>query len=386
MMARSCRGEIFESDTVGVYHCVNRCVRRAFLCGADPLTGCNYEHRRGWIRQRLEFLAGSFGLDVMAFAILSNHIHLVLRNRPDIVACWSDLEVARRWYRLCPFRKQEDGSPEEPNQYELAMLTNDPDRMAELRRRLSHPSWLMKMLCENIARRSNREDECTGRFFEGRYKMTRLLDDGAVLACMAYVDLNPIRAGLTDTLDGYLHVSIHDRLESLDDSPVDPAGWLAPIMLQSAAPREEDDLSASPEETRGKEGETFGQPMKFAMKSDAASSEVAAGTARRTSNRRPSDRGCLPMDLDEYVRLLTWLAGAERSCSERCCTGSKLPTPSRINIDANIFRNVVSNFGRLFRTVAGNPQRTRYEAIRRGRRWLQSPGASQLEVAASPIG
>ncbi len=71
----------------------------------------------------MEFLAGSFGLDVMAYAILSNHIHLVLRNRPDAVARWSDLEVARRWYRLCPVRKQEDGSPEEPNQYELAMLT-----------------------------------------------------------------------------------------------------------------------------------------------------------------------------------------------------------------------------------------------------------------------
>ncbi len=378
-MARSCRGEIFEFDTVGIYHCVNRCVRRAFLCGADPLTGCNYEHRRGWIRQRLEFLAGSFGLDVMAFAILSNQVHLVLRNRPDVVARWSDLEVARRWYRLCPVRKQEDGSPKEPNRYELAMLTGDPERMAELRRRLSHPSWLMKMLCENIARRSNREDECTGRFFEGRYKMTRLLDEGAVLACMAYVDLNPIRAGLTDTLDGYRHVSIRDRLESLDDSPVDPAGWLAPIKLQSVTSME-DVLSVRQEGPNNQEGETSGQQTEFAMESDVASSETAAGTARR-----PSNRGCLPMELDEYIRLLTWLASAERLCSEKCCTGSPLPTPRGMNIDARAFRAVVDNFGRLFRTVAGNPQRTRHEAIRHGRHWLQSPGASQLEVAASPI-
>jgi hypothetical protein len=53
-------------DEVGVYHCISRCVRRAFLCGEDHYSGKNYEHRRGWVRERVRFLSGLFGIDVFA--------------------------------------------------------------------------------------------------------------------------------------------------------------------------------------------------------------------------------------------------------------------------------------------------------------------------------
>src|SRR5208283_3073269 len=88
----------------GVYHCVQRVVRRAFLCGVDPLSGNSYDHRRTWIRDRLESLAGLFGVEIAAFAVMSNHVHVILRNRPDVVALWSDQEVARRWLALFPGR------------------------------------------------------------------------------------------------------------------------------------------------------------------------------------------------------------------------------------------------------------------------------------------
>jgi hypothetical protein len=94
------RREIVTDGEVGVYHCVSRCVRRAFLCGKDALTGRSFEHRRGWIRRRLETLAGIFGIDVLGFAAMHNHLHVLLRNRPDIVATWSDEEIGRRWWRL----------------------------------------------------------------------------------------------------------------------------------------------------------------------------------------------------------------------------------------------------------------------------------------------
>ncbi len=95
-MARLARGELFHPLEISVLHCINRCVRRCFLCGEDPATGRNYEHRKRWLEDRLKFLAGQFGIDVLGFAIMSNHFHLVLRNRPDVVALWSDREVARR--------------------------------------------------------------------------------------------------------------------------------------------------------------------------------------------------------------------------------------------------------------------------------------------------
>ncbi len=84
---------------------VQRCVRRAFLCGKDPLTGKSFEHRRGWIRNRLELLASVFGIDCLTYTVMSNHLHVVLRSRPDVVKEWSDDEVARRWWRLFPKRR-----------------------------------------------------------------------------------------------------------------------------------------------------------------------------------------------------------------------------------------------------------------------------------------
>ena len=161
-MPRQARGEILDPAEIQLVHCVQRCVRRAFLCGSDPLTGKSFEHRRQWMRSRLEFLASIFAIDCLTYTLMSNHVHLILRSRPDVVAAWSDQEVARRWLRLFPRRREPDGSPAEPNEAEVASLVNQPAVLAERRRRLSDISWWMKCSAENIARRANAEDECTG--------------------------------------------------------------------------------------------------------------------------------------------------------------------------------------------------------------------------------
>ena len=124
---------------------------------------------------------------------MSNYIHLVLRSRPDIVKEWSDKEVARRWLRLFPIRRGKDGSPSEPEDFEISMITKDQTKLSEIRTRLSDVSWWMRCTAENIARRSNKEDQCTGRFREGRHKAQVILDEASLLACAAYVDLNPVR-------------------------------------------------------------------------------------------------------------------------------------------------------------------------------------------------
>ncbi len=96
-MPRQARGEYLDPSEVQIVHAVQRCVRRAFLCGKDVVTGESFEHRQAWIRDRMEFLASVFAVDCLTYTVLSNHLHVVLRSRPDVATSWSDDEVARRW-------------------------------------------------------------------------------------------------------------------------------------------------------------------------------------------------------------------------------------------------------------------------------------------------
>ena len=125
-MPASARRQIVHEECVGVYHCIARCVRRAFLCGTDSYSGRDYYHRKAWIIDRLRHLAGLFGIDVCSYAIMSNHLHLMLRNRPDSALLWSDAEVAPRWRKLFPQRDEVTGEPAEPDDNDLAMLMADP--------------------------------------------------------------------------------------------------------------------------------------------------------------------------------------------------------------------------------------------------------------------
>ena len=186
-------------------HAVSRCVRRAWLCGRDPYDGRDYQHRRGWVRDRVRELAGVFAIEVCAYAIMSNHSHLVLWCRPSVAGGWSAEEVARRWLRL--FGRRDAGLEEKVRE-----LAGDARRVAVCRGRLGSVSWFMRCLNERIARRANAEDGCTGRFWEGRFKCQVLEDEGALVACMAYVDLNPVRAKVAGSLEGSVFTSVHDRL------------------------------------------------------------------------------------------------------------------------------------------------------------------------------
>lgn len=133
---------------------------------------------------------------------MSNHFHLVLRSRPDVVKEWSDEDVARRWLMLCPERRDEKRQPLEPTEFEINSIVNNKDKLATVRSRLSDISWWMRLLSQNIAQRANREDNEVGKFFQARYRAVRLLDETAILACAAYVDLNPIRAAIAETIEG----------------------------------------------------------------------------------------------------------------------------------------------------------------------------------------
>jgi hypothetical protein len=182
-------------------------VRRAFLCGEDAVTGRSFHHRKRWLEARIVELANIFGVAVHAYAIMSNHFHLILETDPEAPLQWSDEEVAKRWLSLSA-RNDDQNSPPDTR---ITALAAQPERLAVLRQRLGSLSWYMRYLKEPIARQANREDECTGRFWEGRFRTQALLDDPAVLASMVYVDLNPIRAGIADTPEQSLHTSVRER-------------------------------------------------------------------------------------------------------------------------------------------------------------------------------
>jgi hypothetical protein len=152
------RRHIVVNDRFGVYHCIARCVRGAFPCGVDPTSGKDHEHLKHWICERLQQLASILALDICGYAVMSNHLNVVLRSQPDLVQDWTDEEIALRSKRLYPPTDPSTGSSVEPADYDLNMIDSSPERVAELRSRLSSLSWFMRRLSEPIARRANRVD------------------------------------------------------------------------------------------------------------------------------------------------------------------------------------------------------------------------------------
>ena len=204
--------QISLEDT-SFYHCISRTVRRAFLCGVDKYSGQSFEHRRDWVESRLLNLTQVFAIDVAAYAVMSNHLHLVLRIDAEQAQSWTGLEVISHWHQLFKgtLITQKFAKGEVIAAYELETLNST---ISEYRRRLMDISWFMRSLNEPIARQANKEDKCTGRFWEGRFKSQALLDEAAVLACMTYVDLNPIRAKMADTPETSDFTSIQRRVKA----------------------------------------------------------------------------------------------------------------------------------------------------------------------------
>ena len=210
-MPRARKHLVSVSDTP-YYHVSSRCVRRAFLCGEDKLTGKSYEHRRGWIEDRIRVLSSLFSVELCAYAVMSNHYHLVVRLNPGESGDWSDDEVLNRWTALFrgPLLVQRYRADETLIAAELATVRSIA---AVFRDRLGSLSWFMKCLNEPIARKANAEDGCTGHFWEARFHSQALRSERALLTAMAYVDLNPIRAKIARTPETSDYTSIKARIE-----------------------------------------------------------------------------------------------------------------------------------------------------------------------------
>lgn len=227
------RSDIYDRNEIGVYHCFNNVVQ-----GLDLLA-----ERRFWIENRLSDLASIFAVDVFTFAVLDTHYHSVLRNRPDVVSTWTDEEVISRWLRLSSQSLQ---LKEGPSEEKIAKVLRNPEKVAEWRLRLGDISWFMRMLNEPMARAINKAREKKGHVWRERFKMQVLADEEAVLACALYVDLNPIRATMADSLEESEHTGIWLRMRAIAErakqvlSEVvgnehwmakNESGWLLPISV-----------------------------------------------------------------------------------------------------------------------------------------------------------
>ncbi|WP_372719567.1 transposase [Novipirellula sp.] len=327
MMARLARSEVFAPDEIAIAHVTTRTVRRCFLMGDDPISGKNFDHRKDWIEGYLIHYANFFGIDLLAFTLLSNHAHLILRTRPDVVATWSDHEVARRWMMICPHRRNSEGMPLPPSEAEIRSIAGCPVKCGEIRKRLSSISWWMRLLCQRVAIRANQEDEETGHFFQDRFHATRIVDEASLLACAAYVDLNPIRAAMTETLERSDHTSVQRRIESITinqnndkDIPIAKLRdhFLAPVLLDEGA----------------------GQ----------------IGPCASQSGNRCSDKGFLPMSLEDYLEMLDWTARQIAPGKRGFTPAETPPVLQRLGLDSGTWCELVSDFGRLFCTVAGRPE------------------------------
>lgn len=321
-MTRARKEQISLLDT-SYYHCIARCVRRAFLCGEDHYSGRSYEHRRQWVLDRLTELDKVFSIDICAYAIMSNHYHLVLCVNQQQANDWSDDEVIRRWTQLFsgPMLIQRYLHNQVHTEAELLKIS---EIVAQWRERLSDISWFMRCLNEHIARKANEEDQCTGRFWEGRFKSQALLDEQALLTCMAYVDLNPIRARMTELPELSDFTSIQQRIHELnndqdDDSPV----------LKTLSPKQQDAEHA------------------------------------------------VHFDIADYLELVEWSGRCCREDKRGFIDSSHPPILDRLGIDPDYWLKAMQPNGLRFTRAVGHVLRLKQYAEHLGKHWLQGIAESK---------
>jgi len=333
---------LVDRTVTGFYHCISRCVRRAFLCGAG------FDHRKDWIRDRLQQLAEVFAIDIAAYAVMSSHLHVVVKTDPDLAARWSEFEVVTRWSRLFPasirmwatMSSGRDMLDESTMDQAIRIVAKDADRVATLRDRLSDLSWFMKCTKEPIARRANREDGCTGCFWEGRFKSPRLLDDAAILTGMVYVDLNPMRAGLATTPEHSDHTSVQDRIHVRQ-------------------------LFEKQNQRRRRASKRAARLVRRSANLRSAEHGIWLAPIARDGDQPRS--GVLPLTLDEYLAIVDATGRMVRSRKHGFIPSHLPPILERLNVDVSAWAKTWGEVSRIFGTALGNRAARAAEAARRGR-------------------
>lgn len=299
---------------------------------------------------------GVFTIEVLAYALLSNHKHLLLRTDPAKQRKMTDEEVAKRWLTLCPKRWNKDHTPATPREEEIKEILNQPRRLVELRERLGNVSWFMKSINEDLARKANKEDGCTGRFWEGRFKCKKIESEAALLSCSIYIDLNAIRAGLATTPEESRYTSCWERIES----------YQAVERLKAA--RENKVLTAKME-------------AKLMRQADMANWLTPLA-------RQGEQEGYLSMELSEYLELLDWTGRELQGEKGGKIPANLAPLLQRLELNTDLWVGMIEAYGNWFYRYVAPARLMKRAARKAGLCWFKGVRAARamFEVVPENIG
>jgi REP element-mobilizing transposase RayT len=315
------RKHLISLQDTPYYHVVSRCVRRAWLWGQDEYAGRDYSHRKQWVIDRLAQLSQIFAIEICAYAVMSNHYHIVLYVDREKAERWTAEQVIHRWSQL-------HQQPHVIQRYHApGVLAAEREAAQNIittwRERLFDISWFMRHLNEHLARRANAEDGCTGRFWEGRFKSQALLDDAGLLTAMAYVDLNPIRAGVASTPEGSEFTSIHQRILQM-------------------------------------------RPVSGDKRTDAPSVRL-----RCFVDQAKNKRSAIPYVSSDYLQLIDWSGRSIREGKHGRIEARLAPILSRLGIDTEIWQVAMARKGSLFGRAMGRLDVMRLHAASLGQEWVR---------------
>jgi REP element-mobilizing transposase RayT len=318
------RKQLICTESTPYYHVTSRCVRRAFICGYDKYAQRSYEHRKPWVVDKAKQLAGIFTIDICAYAIMSNHYHLVLHVNIPENKLLTDIEVISRWQQLFSLPLLIEDWLADRRQ-DSAQLATVADIIQVWRRRLSDISWFMRCLNEDISRRANKEDKCKGHFWEARFKSQALLDEKALLTCMAYVDLNPIRAGMCDSVEDQAFTSIVERIKQ------------------------------------------------WKQQNNSVTKSTLLPFERQFNQTHPVS---IPYYLEEYLHLVDWTGRAIRDDKVGHISENQPKLFTSLGIDSETWLHLVKDFSRWFGSAAGSWEALTKHSQRTGHCWCKGHAAS----------
>jgi putative transposase len=322
------RQNLLSLQDTPYYHCVARCVRRAWLWGFDAYADRDYSHRKSWVTDRLAQLTESFAIDICAYAVMANHYHVVLHVDAARARTWTQHEVVERWNRL--FRIPELMQRWRQGLADAAECESVRIVVERWRERLRDISWFMRALNEHLARRANAEDNCKGRFWEGRFKSQALLDEAALLTAMAYVELNPIRAGIAASPENSPFTSLYERIAALKGGTEEPR------------------------------------------------SVMRANVPLLCFRARDSDgHASIPCHFHDYLELVDWTGRAIRSDERGAIDTALPPIMQRLKIDANAWRVAMRPGGNVFGRAMGRLNRMHLHARTLGQSWIRGLQAAK---------